>query len=141
LRSGRLKACNTGRLTGEEGFFQLLERPIPGKFQFARQPEIPTEDVSRLRDVLPLSLEGMRRYDEFQQAAVLVPDEMVLKATEAKPMPHPEEKDGILVNDLWTAISQGKTARECESELRADSYRIRRLLAHWVETGGLQPTG
>jgi hypothetical protein len=79
----------------------------------------------------------MRRYDEFQQAAGLVPDDMPLKTTQVKPTPHPEERDGILVKDLWTLASGGATARECEARLKADSYRLRRLLAHWVETGAL----
>lgn len=137
LRAGRLKTCQTGLLIGEEAFYQLLERPVPGTFQFAKQEAVPSEDVSGLREILPLSLEGMRRYDEFQQAAALVPDDMPLKATDVKPTPHPDERDGILVKDLWTIAGRGGTARECEAQLKADSYRIRRLLAHWVETGAL----
>lgn len=139
MRGGKLKACQTGRLLGEEAFYQLLERPMPGNFVFTRLPEISSEERPSgvLRDILPMSLEGMRRYDEFQQAAVLAPDEMVLKSTEIKPTPHTDEKDGILVKDLWTRVKNGATPRQCEEEIRADSYRIRRLLSHWVETGAL----
>jgi hypothetical protein len=137
LRGGRLKSCQTGQLIGEEAFYQLLERPAPGSFQFAKQDTPATEDVSGLREILPLSLEGMRRYDEFQQAAALVPDDMTLKSASGKPTPHPDERDGILVKDLWTLVSRGAKPSECEGQLKADAYRIRRLLAHWVDTGAL----
>src|SRR5262249_53254792 len=39
LRGGKLKSCQTGRLVGEEAYYQLLERPLPGSFNFARQPD------------------------------------------------------------------------------------------------------
>jgi hypothetical protein len=137
LALGKLKACRTGLLSGEEAFYQILERPVPGTFVFTRSPDLPGEDPSVLRDILALSLEGMRRYDEFQQAASIVPDDVPLRQTDAKPTPHPDEKDGILIRDLWTRVSTGATPRECEAAVRADSYRIRRLLAHWVATGAL----
>jgi hypothetical protein len=140
LRGGKLKSCQTGRLVGEEAYFQLLERPLPGSFNFARQPDSPAEQAqaASYREVLPLTLEGMRRFDELQQASALVPDDVKLKPTNVKPTPHPAEKDGILINEVWTRISRAATARQCETEIRADSYRIRRLLAHWVVAGSLE---
>ena len=81
----------------------------------------------------------MRRYDELKQATVLVPDETRLRATEVRPSPHPSEKDGMLQKTLWSRVSRGATARECEAEVHTDAYRIRRLLAHWVEQGALAP--
>lgn len=140
LRSGKLKACRTGVLSGDEAFYQLLERPLPGTFLFSRSAQSGSDESASspmLREILPLSLEGMRRYDEFQQAASLVPDDAALKPTEIKPTPHPNERDGILFRDLWTRVSQGGTPRDCEASVAADSYRIRRLLAHWVAAGAL----
>ena len=139
LKAGRLQACRTGLLSGDEAFYQLLEKPLPGTFLFSRSADSSADDsgAAGLRQILPLSLEGMRRYDEFQQAAALVPDEVELKTTDVKPTPHPDERDGILFRDLWTRVSQGATPRECESSVAADSYRIRRLLAHWVAAGAL----
>jgi hypothetical protein len=138
LRSGKLSKCQTGRLSGEEAFYQLLERPRPGSFLFVRKDEAPSDTNRGInREVLPLTLEGMRRYDEFQQSAALVPDEASLKATDIRPTPHPDERDGALVKDLWTRVAASATPRQCEAELKADSYRIRRMLAHWVEQGAL----
>ena len=53
LRSGKLSKCQTGRLSGEEAFYQLLERPRPGSFLFVRKDESPNSkmvaDVCRTR--------------------------------------------------------------------------------------------
>jgi hypothetical protein len=140
LRAGKLKSCQTGLLVGEDAYYQLLERPLPGSFNFARQPDSVAADpaAASFREVLPLTLEGMRRFDELQQASALVPDDVTLKATSVKPTPHPAEKDGIFVNEVWTRVSRSATARQCETEIRADSYRIRRLIAHWVVAGALE---
>jgi hypothetical protein len=138
LRQGKLKTCQTGKLLGDEAYYQLLERPLPGTFLLVRLPEGAREtQAGPVKDVLPLSLEGLRRYDEFQLASAVVPDDMLLKPTEVKPTAHKDETDGILVKDLWTAVAPGATPRQCEAVVGADSYRIRRLLVHWFEQGSL----
>lgn len=138
LRQGKLKTCQAGKIFGDEAFFQLLERPLPGSFLLVRQPEGAREtQVGALKDILPLTLEGLRRYDEFQLASAVVPDDMLLKPADVKPTAHKGEKDGILVKDLWTAMSPGATPRQAEAVVAADSYRIRRMLVHWVEQGSL----
>jgi len=121
-----------------EAFYQMLERPRPGSFLFVRQDSVADAKTGMNKEVLPLTLEGMRRYDEFQQAVALVPDDAALKATDTRPTPPPDEKDGILVKDLWTRVLSSATPRQCETDLKADSYRIRRALAHWVEEGALR---
>jgi len=139
LKGGKLRACQTGALSGEDAFYQLLERPAPGQFQFLRTPDAPDETgTGSLKAILPLTLEAMRRHDELKQASVLVPDDVRLKATQTRPSPFPGEKDGMLQKDLWSRVSRGATPLECETEIRCDAYRIRRLLAHWVEQGALQ---
>lgn len=139
LKGGKLRACQSGALSGEDAFYQLLERPAPGQFQFLRAPDAPDETgAGPLKAILPLTLEAMRRHDELKQASVLVPDDVRLKATETRPSPYPGEKDGMLQKDLWSRVSRGATPLECEAEIRCDAYRIRRLLAHWVEQGALQ---
>jgi Domain of unknown function (DUF4388) len=139
LRGGKLRACQTGNLSGEDAFYQLLERPVPGQFQFMKSAEALDETgTGSLKEILPLTLEAMRRYDELRQATALVPDQMRLKATDVRPSPHPGEKDGMLQKALWTRVSKGATPLECEAEIRTDAYRIRRMLAHWVEHGALK---
>lgn len=138
LRQGKLKTCQTGKIFGDEAFFQLLERPLPGSFLLVRLPEgVRETQAGALKEVLPLTLEGLRRYDEFQLASAIVPDDTMLKPTEVKPSAHKDETDGILVKDLWTAVGPGVTPRQCEAVVAADSYRIRRMLVHWVEQGSL----
>jgi hypothetical protein len=138
LSGGKMEACRTGGLTGEEAFYQLLEKPFAGSFAFQRRtPEAGEKPPDSLPDFLTLCLEGMRRHDELQQAAALVPDDLKLKPTEVRPEHHADELDGMLINGLWKLVSGGATPRECEAALKVDSYRIRRQLAHWMETGAL----
>jgi hypothetical protein len=138
LKGGKLRACQSGPLSGDDAFYQLLERPVPGQFQFVKMADAGDEtNTAALKEVLPLTLEAMRRQDELRQASVIVPDDALLKATDVRPAPFPGEKDGAMQKALWTTVSRGATPRECESEIRTDAYRIRRLLAHWVEQGAL----
>jgi hypothetical protein len=80
----------------------------------------------------------MRRYDELQLATALVPDDLKLKPTDARPEHHPDELDGMFVNRLWKLASGGATPAECEASLKTGSFRIRRQLAHWMEAGALK---
>ena len=58
--------------------------------------------------------------------------------TSTKPSAHPGEKDGTFLQALWERASQGGTPEEMEKAVASDSYRIRRVLAHWVEQGALK---
>ncbi len=137
LRGGRMKSCETGPLKGEEAFYQLLERPAPGSYLFTLKGEGGGEDPKSFKEILPLCLEGMRRYDEFQVASAVIPDDVRLKATNVRPEHHPDEFDGMFVNGLWKLASGGSAPLECEAALIADAYRIRRQIAYWVESGAL----
>jgi hypothetical protein len=138
LREGKLEEIKRGRLSGEVAFYQLFERPLPGQFAFVKGAP-PAAPGAVAKPILPLTLEAMRRYDELQEAATLVPDTAVLAATGQKPTPHPSEKDGSFLQALWQRASKGGTALELEEVVASDSYRVRRLLAHWVEEGALKP--
>ncbi len=136
LRQGKLAASRVGRLAGNDAFYQLLEAPVPGTFEFFRQsPE--TVAAAAAQDLMPLLLEGMRRYDELQRARALAPDHEYLVATGARPTPRAEEADGGFIRDVWTRVKGGATPRDCEAIVAADSYRIRALLAHWLEEGAI----
>jgi hypothetical protein len=67
-----------------------------------------------------------------------VPDEARLARSDTKPTPHPDEKDGSFLQSLWERVSHGGTPLDCEGAVEADSYRVRRSLAHWVEEGALK---
>jgi hypothetical protein len=138
LRDGKLEEIRRGKLKGEDAFYQLLERPSPGQFAFLKGAPPAAPGVTP-RAVLPLTLEAMRRYDELQEAVALVPDAVFLVPTGEKPTPPPAEKDGSLLQALWERASRGGTPLDLEDVVASDSYRIRRVLAHWVEQGALKP--
>ncbi|HEY2797828.1 MAG TPA: DUF4388 domain-containing protein [Thermoanaerobaculia bacterium] len=137
LREGKLQECSRAHLKGDDAFYQLLEKPSQGQFAFVKGSVASKPGVTP-REVLPLTLEAMRRYDEFQEMAALVPDIVQLDPTTTKPSAHPNEKDGTFLQALWERASQGGTPEEIEKAVASDSYRIRRVLAHWVEQGALK---
>lgn len=140
LEGGKFRSCRAGPLHDEVALFQLIERPTPASFTFLSRPEsAPPSDPKLLRDLVPLFFEGTRRYDEFQQACALIPDYACLRATGTTPTPPPEEDDQALMRTLWQRTGSGAPALECEAGLAVDSYRARRILAHWVEEGSLEP--
>jgi hypothetical protein len=138
MEKGELSFCRYGNLSSEAAFYQLFEKPQPGTFEFMRNVETSNEQKSQLGAVLPMMLEAMRRYDEVQQLRVTIPDQANLRTKGIQPSPLPEEKDGLLFRELWTLINKGNTPVQCESSISMDSYRILRLIAHWVETGALE---
>lgn len=137
LREGRMKSCETGGLKDDEAFYQLLERPAPGSYHFTPQAPEPGEDAKSFKEIQPLCLEGMRRYDELAETSAVIPDDVRLKGTDVRPERHPEEVDGMFVNGLWKLVSSGSTPLECEAALTADAFRVRRQIAYWVESGAL----
>jgi hypothetical protein len=136
LNEGKLQEIEMGKLKGEDAFYQILERPIPGQFAFVKGSPLPSGEP--LREPLPLIFEAMRRYDELQEAIAFVPDESRLARTPTRATPPPDEKDGSLLQAIWERVTQGATALECEAAVASDSFRIRRALAHWVEEGALK---
>lgn len=135
LSSGKLISCRVGSLTDETAIYQLLERPEPGKFEFVSK--VLPGDSRNSKELLPLLLEGVRRYDELTEARTILPDHVRLAGSGLQPAVLPEEKDGILFRDLWNVVRKGATPLECEAAVVVDSYRIRRLLVHWFQTGSI----
>ena len=83
-------------------------------------------------------MEGMRRYDEFNRALALVPDDARFKAVK-KPTDVKEDADPKLAKAVWDKASRGTPPSQLEPELGVDSYRVRRLYEHWVTEGSLAP--
>lgn len=139
MRDGQVLAADSGNLRAEVVVYQLLEDPKPGQFVFAETDEQPDSDA---RTQEPMSVqsvlfEGIRRYDEFKQAAALVPDKAILSPTGSKPTPAEGETDGDLVREVWRRASSGFSPAECEADIAIDRYRIRRLYEHWLTEGSL----
>lgn len=141
LQEGKIQSCHAGRLRDDNGLYQLFERPVPGIFEFVSQRNEGSEpdlDTPPAREVIPIILEGMRRYDEFQRACAIVPDRGSCKPTGIEPPPHPDEEDPALFKAVWEKAIAGTSPNECEAHILTDPYRIRRLFAHWVEQGALE---
>jgi uncharacterized protein DUF4388 len=138
LEGGRLRSCQTGALRGKEAFYQLCERPFPGTFALATHREVSAQKPAEpALEIVPLILEGLRRHDELRQAVALVGDEARLQGTGTVPTPLPDETNEALVETVWKMALAGSPPRGCESEVPVDAYRVRRLLAHWVEEGAV----
>jgi hypothetical protein len=141
LVEGRLSGCACGALTGESAFYQVFEQPSPGTFEFAREAAPAAAGRARGMELMGLLMEAMRRFDEFQRLRALVPDEGMLAAGGARPTSPPSEQDGELVRQLWTRVRGGVSVIALEREAPVDSYRVRSLLAHWLEEGAATLAG
>jgi len=140
LESGRIRAAESGALRGDEACYQLFERPGGATFAFVRQTGLGPrgEDEPPLREVVSVLLEGMRRYDELQRCSALAPDDAVFKQASSKPSAEPEEPDTGFQHAVFSKAVSGLNARAIEATVLADSFRVRRLLARWVEDGSLK---
>jgi len=134
---GKFINAQSNHIRGTDALYQTLERPIAGTFAFVPYPPEKMKSDNAPIEIMGLLLEGVRRHDELQTMLALVPDGMKLAKTSVKPTPHEDEKDPTLVREVWMAASKGTTVAECEQQVATDSYRIRRLLSHWLEQGAL----
>ena len=142
LEKGGLKSAQHGLLRNAEAVYQLVEKPFPGQFAFVSPREASADaDGAGTLEVAPILLEGLRRYDELRAARALVPDETNLRPTGSVPPAHSDEPNEALVESIWEAVRSGMTASACERKFPVDSYRIRRLLAYWIEKGALKVPG
>jgi hypothetical protein len=135
--NGKFADAQAAHLRGVEAVYQLLERPVTGVFAFVSNPAAKAK--GDVREVMGLLLEGIRRHDEYRQLVLFVPDDLMLRATSTKPTPDPEETDPAVVRDVWVKASSGARLGDWESHVAVDCYRVRRLVARWLEEGALQP--
>jgi hypothetical protein len=139
FKEGKILACEYTHLKGEDAVCQLFEKPVARKFTFHAQAAAAEEGAAEdLIEVVPVLMEAMRRHDELQQARALVPDGALLQTTGSKPTRLKDEEDIKLTQLVWSKAVTGCTPEECESQVPVDAYRIRRLVAHWVESGALK---
>jgi len=140
LCDGMMTNAKAGNLEAETAVYQLLERPILGRFIFVNQPVEIGREEERPPGIAVMSvlMEGMRRYDEFNRAAAIIPDDAQFVATGKQPTGLLDEDDADFVNGIWVQATQGKTPIEIEKSTKCDGYRIFRLFEHWVNEGALE---
>jgi hypothetical protein len=137
LNAGRLQDCTALHLRGMEAAFQLLEMPMAGTFTFQGQRNLEIQENAEIlqsADLKPILAEGMRRYDELQRARAIVPDYALLKRNTLEP-PTYDEEDAEFADRIWQKTADGVSPEECEAICPVDSYRVRTLLARWIESG------
>jgi hypothetical protein len=137
LEDRKLIGCSVGSLSGETAFWQLFEKPIPGTFSFTRGK--PERGEGEPFEVMPAIFEALRRHDEYNAARAAVPDDAALVPSDIAPTPCEDEEDLTFMRSVWVKASSGATPEKCEAAITSDGYRVRRLFAHWIETGALQP--
>jgi hypothetical protein len=140
LNTGRILNCSAGHMEGVEAAYQLLEKPIEGSFLFQGRKDDSTKEPTKEQKFPELSAllaEGMRRYDELQRARAILPDSVRFKRKGPEPAPPVQPDDKELFTTLWQKTADGATPEECEASCPVDSYRVRTLLARWIEEGVL----
>jgi len=75
----------------------------------------------------------MRRYDELERARAFVPDFALLHRKGPEPLPEEDPEEQALAAQIWPRTAGGITPEECEAACSTDAWRVRRLLARWVE--------
>jgi hypothetical protein len=138
LIDGRFADAQAAHLRGVEALYQLLERPVTGHFAFVPHATTPQFN-GEILDIMPLLFEGIRRHDELRQMMIFVPDDLTLHATKVKPTPDAEERDPVVIREVWVKASSGTAVAEWEPLIAVDTYRTRRLVGRWLEEGALQP--
>ena len=141
LADGNLISARVGQLENDNAVYQLLERPVKGRFVFVNEEHLggdhsPPESSMEMMSLL---LEGIRRYDEFNRALALIPDDARFKSTGKKPSDVKEDGDSKLAKAVWDQAARGVSPLACEKGIPIDCFRIRRLYEHWVAEGALAP--
>jgi hypothetical protein len=141
VEKGNVSSCSLGHLRGAEAFYQMLENPFPGTFEFSKTPHPDPADSGGPWSMIGVLMEGMRRYDEVEMMRAVLPDDVPLQITGMRPTPAAGEDDGSVIRGLWQQLKSGATPIKCEASVPVDSYRIRILLAHWIQEGSLEIAG
>jgi uncharacterized protein DUF4388 len=138
---GKISDCENGTLRGKAAFFQLFETPVRGTFAFQSRREASPDSKAEasLLEVLPMVVEGVRRHDEFREAKILVTGGARLATSSVPPTRPSTDEDQSFIDMVWKKCIAGVSPAELEDALGVDPYRVRHLLAHWVEEGALKP--
>lgn len=140
LDTGFMTNAEAGSLRDEMAIYQLLEKPVRGRFVFMKQEPSRGADPKHPggKPVAPMLFEGIRRYDELMRAAAVAPDGARFRSTGKRPTNLADEPNTDLVKGIWKRALEGATPEGLEQEVPVDSYRVRRLLEHWLGEGSLE---
>ena len=94
--------------------------------KFPREIKLKDGSKSRLR---PLRKDDEKAFHEFF-LAVPEPERMFIKHRVTDP---------AIIREVWLKASSGTPISSWEPQIATDAYRIRRLVARWIEEGALQP--
>ncbi len=141
LEDGLLRDASMGELVGHDAFYQLLERPFPGRFSFVSEPAGARPELAgrqQASELTPLLLEGLRRYDELRRLETLIAADAVLVPRGDAPGEAPDQTDPRLAEMLWHTVSTGSTMEDCERTALVDAYQAWAVIGHWFESGALR---
>ena len=85
LKSGTVVHVECGKLQGAAALYELLERPVTGSFAFSERPLPPSLIATEPLPIASMLKEGMRRHEELQRIAAIVPDDVMLVASDVRP--------------------------------------------------------
>ncbi|HXY39315.1 MAG TPA: protein kinase [Vicinamibacteria bacterium] len=134
---GHIVSAEWGHREDLDAIYQLFEKPPSGHHAFdaAARPETPRP----LGEARALIREGVQRASALRRLSAVVQEDVPLQTTGAAPGTVTDEPEYELVVALWERSCAGMAAERMEAELGADSYRILRPLAQWMEEGALIP--
>jgi hypothetical protein len=138
---GKFLDAQIRNLRGVDAFYEILEHPIPGRFAFVPYPLERMKVSAAPQELIGLLFEAVRRQDELQLMQTMVPDDLPLQATGTQPSAPEGEQDPALMREVWLKASSGAPVGEWGNQIPSDSFRIRRMLSHWLETGALAGRG
>jgi hypothetical protein len=136
---GRLTSARFAHREGAAAVYQMFERPFPGEFAFDAVSD-PGPGAAELGELAALMREGLKRSRQVAAASALVPDDVPLEATGEAPATVLDEPEYDLIVAIWQRATSQVTLREMEAQLGADTFRILRPLAQWLEQGSLRFT-
>jgi hypothetical protein len=138
LHQGRFVDARNDKLVGLPALFLFFQKPTASTFAFiSGNPELaPAKQPQPMTAVL---LEAARRADEYRRVCADLPDRSRLAVVPGvQPTPPPGEDDGEMIRDVWLALKRECTPDGCEEQVEREPFRLRRLLAHWLDSGAIQ---
>ena len=142
LEKGGLAARSTATARTRRRVYQLVEKPFPGQFAFVSPARraAPSRTEATTLEVAPSCSRACAATTSCGRRAPWCPTRRTCGRPAPCRRPSRRAERGARRVDLGRGPS-GMTAAACERKFPVDSYRIRRLLAYWVEKGALRAPG